>query len=155
MIFFYNIVLSQDRSINHTFTNMSSIPAYPAYRVKLSPADDAHIEIHVGGRFGTEVKMLTTESERNTLREMVKDHVGKTVGKVGALDGEQYEIMSTFPNISDLYTFVRCLESKSVPFDTYYTEKYRKKANLTTSTTTYQCSPAMATCDGLYPPPLM
>ena len=154
MIFFYNIVLSQDRSINNTFTNMSSIPAYPAYRVKLSPTDDAHIEIH-GGRFGTEVKMITTESEGNTLREMVKDHIGKTVGKVGALDGEQYEIMSTFPNISDLHAFVNGMKSKSVSFDTYYTEKYRKKANPSTSTTTYQCSPAMATCDGLYPPPPM
>ena len=124
--------------------------AFPVYRVKLIPSDDAHVQHHVGG---TTVKMLT-EDEANAIRGMIKEHVGKTVGKVGALDGEQYEIMSTFPNISDLHTFVRGLESKSVSFDTYYTEKYRKKANPTTTTTTYQCSPAMATCDGLYPPPM-
>ena len=131
--------------------------AFPVYRVKLTSSDDAHVEIHVGGRLGTEVKMLT-EYEANTLRGMIKEHVGKTVGKVGALDGEQYEIMSTFPNISDLYTFVRGLKSDSVSFDTYYTEKAKKKAKSTTTTTTtttkYQCSPAMATCDGLYDPPM-
>jgi hypothetical protein len=129
---------------------------FPAYRVKLCPTDDAHVQIHVGGLFGTQVKMLT-EGEANALRGMIKgsEEVGKTVGKVGALDGEQYEIMSTFPNIQDLHTFVRSVESESVSFETYYTQKYRKKANLTTSTTTYQCSPAMATCDGLYPPPHM
>jgi hypothetical protein len=132
---------------------MTSFSAYPAYRVKLnSTDDDAHVEIYVGGHWGTEVKMLT-EGEANTLREMVKEHVGKTVGKVGALDGEQYEIMSTFPNIRDIHTFVRGLKSESVSFATYYTEKYVKKAKTTTSTTKYQCSPAMATCDGLHPPP--
>lgn len=129
--------------------------AFPVYRVKMIPTDDAHVEIHVGGYVGTEVKMLT-EEEANTIRGMIKDEIGKTVGKVGALDGEQYEIMSTFPNISDLHAFVNGIKSKSVPFETYYTEKYRKKANPTTRTTiTYQCSPAMATCDGLYPPPHM
>ena len=114
---------------------MTSFPAYPAYRAKLnSTDDDAHIEIYVGGRWGTEVKMLT-EGETNTLREMVKEHVGKTVGKVGALDGEQYEIMSTFPNIRGLRTFVCNLESESVSFETYFTRKYSKKAKSTTSTT--------------------
>jgi hypothetical protein len=121
--------------------------ALPVYRVKLNPSDDAHVEHHVGGPFGTTVKMLT-EDEANTLRGMIKDEVGKTVGKVGALDGEQYEIMSTFPNIHDIHTFVRGLESDSVSFDTYYTAKYSGKA---APTTTYQCSPAMATCDGLSP----
>ena len=130
-----------------------SFPAYTAYRVKLNPTDDAHVEIHVGGRLGTEVKMLT-EGEANTLREMVKDEVGKTVGKVGALDGEQYEIMTTFPNIHNLHTFVRGLKSESVSYDTYFHEKYIKKTNPHTSSTTYQCSPAMATCDGLYDPPM-
>ena len=131
--------------------------SFPVYRVKITPTDDAHVEIHVGGRLGTEVKMLT-EEEANTIREMIKEHVGNTVGKVGALDGEQYEIMSTFPNINDLDTFVRGLESKSVSYDAYYTEKYSKKTKPQTSSTTqkqYQCSPAMATCDGLYPPPPM
>lgn len=114
---------------------MTPFPAYPAYRAKLnSTDDDAHVEIYVGGRWGTEVKMLT-EDETNTLREMVKEHVGKTVGKVGALDGEQYEIMSTFPNIRGLRTFVCNLESESVSFETYFTRKYSKKAKSTTSTT--------------------
>ena len=110
--------------------------SFPAYRVKLNATDDdddAHVQHHVGGPFGTTVKMLT-ECEANTLREMVKEHVGKTVGKVGALDGEQYEIMSTFPNIRDIHTFVRGLESESVSFETYFTRKYSKKAK-TTSTT--------------------
>ena len=124
--------------------------AFPVYRVKLNPSDDAHVENHVGGRHGTTVKMLT-EDEANAIRGMIKSELGKTVGKVCALDGEQYEIMSTFPNISDLHTFVRGLKSDSVSFETYYTEKYRKKENPTTKTTTYQCSPAMATCDGLSP----
>jgi len=132
--------------------------AFPVYRVKLTPSDDAHVEIHVGGRLGTEVKMLT-QYEANVIRGMIKSEFGKTVGKVGALDGEQYEIMSTFPNISDLHTFVRGLKSESVSFETYYTEKAKKKANSTTTTTTtttkYKCSPAMATCDGLFPPPPM
>ena len=128
-MFYHNIEPS-----NHTFTNMTSFPAYPAYRVKMnSTDDDAHVQHHVGGPFGTTVKMLT-ECEANTLREMVKEHVGKTVGKVGALDGEQYEIMSTFPNIRDIHTFVRGLESESVSFETYFTRKYSKKAK-TTSTT--------------------
>lgn len=132
--------------------------AFPVYRVKLNPSDDAHVENHVGGRWGTEVKMLT-EDEANAIRGMIKSEVGKTVGKVGALDGEQYEIMSTFPNISDLHTFVRGLKSDSESFETYYTEKAEKKTNSTTTTSTtttkYQCSPAMATCDGLFPPPPM
>jgi hypothetical protein len=132
--------------------------AFPAYRVKLNPSDDAHVEKHVGGRLGTEVIMLS-QYEANMLRGMIKGEVGKTVGKVGALDGEQYEIMTTFPNISDLHTFVRGLKSESVSFETYYTEKAKKKAKPTTTTTTttttkYQCSPAMATCDGLYDTPM-
>jgi len=127
--------------------------AFPAYRVKLTPTDDAHVEIH--GYPGTHVKMLT-EDQANTLRGMIKGEVGKTVGKVGALDGEQYEIMTTFPNIHSIHTFVRGLESESVLFEAYYTEKYIKKTKTTSSTTIkYQCSPAMATCDGLYPPPPM
>ena len=147
MIFYIVELLSQHRQAH---TNIISRKmAFPVYRVKLNPSDDAHVENHVGS-FGTTVKMLT-EAEANTLRGIIKEHVGKTVGKVGALDGEQYEIMSTFPNISDLHTFVRGLESDSVSFDTYYTEKYRKKENPTTKTTTYQCSPAMAMCDGLSP----
>ena len=113
---------------------MTSFPAYPAYRAKLNLTDDdAHVQHHVGGPFGTTVKMLT-EDEANTLREMVKEHVGKTVGKVGALDGEQYEIMSTFPNIRDIHTFVRGLESESVSFETYFTRKYSKKAKITSTT---------------------
>ena len=126
--------------------------AFPVYRVKLNPSDDAHVENRVGGPFGTIVNMLS-QYEANAIRGMIKSELGKTVGKVGALDGEQYEIMSTFPNISDLHTFVRGLKSDSVSFETYYTEK-AKKANPTTRTTAYQCSPAMATCDGLYPPPM-
>lgn len=122
---------------------------FPAYRVKLTPSDDAHIEIG----YGTNVKMLT-EGEANTLREMIKGEVGKTVGKVGALDGEQYEIMTTFPNIHNLHTFVRGLASESVSFETYYTNKYIKKAKTSSTTIKYQCSPAMATCDGLYDPPM-
>ena len=129
--------------------------AFPAYRVKLTPTDDAHVEIYVGGRSGTHVKMLT-EGEANTLRGMIKGELGKTVGKVGALDGEQYEIMTTFPNIHSIHTFVHGLESESVSFENYYTQKYIKKAKTASSTTIkYQCSPAMATCDGLYPPPPM
>ena len=129
--------------------------AFASYRVKMNPTDDAHVEIYVGGRVGTEVKMLT-EEEASVIREMIKEQVGKTVGKVGALDGEQYEIMSTFPNICDLHTVVNGLKSKSVSYDAYYTEKYIKKTKPQLSSTThqYQCSPAMATCDGMYPPPM-
>jgi hypothetical protein len=120
--------------------------ALPVYRVILNP-NDKHV-IHVG-----RVKMLTTE-EANVIREMVKNEVGKTVSRFG-LGGEEYEIMSTFPNIHDIHTFVRGLESDSVSFDTYYTAKYSgKAATANPTTTTYQCSPAMATCDGLYPPPM-
>ena len=152
MIFYIVELLSQHRQAH---TNIISRKmAFPVYRVKLNPSDDAHVQHHVGGPFGTTVKMLTTEAEANTIRGIIKEHVGKTVGKVGALDGEQYEIMSTFPNISDIHTFVHGLESESVSFNTYYTEKYRKNTNPATRTT-YQCSPAMATCDGLYPPPPM
>ena len=143
-------------NIGSTPTLYHTTMAFPVYRVKMNPSDDAHVQHHVGGRHGTTVKMLT-EDEANKIREIIKGEVGKTVGKVGALDGEQYEIMSTFPNISDLHTFVRGLKSESVSFETYYTEKAKKKANstnTTTRTTTYQCSPAMATCDGLYPPPM-
>ena len=151
MIYYIVELLSASRPTLYHATIM----AFPVYRVKLHPSDDAHVQHHVGGPFGTTVKMLT-EDEANTLRGMIKDEVGKTVGKVGALDGDHYEIMSTFPNISNLHPFVRGLESESVSFGTYYTEKSRKKANPTTSTssTMYQCSPAMATCDGLYDPPL-
>jgi hypothetical protein len=118
--------------------------AFPAYRVILNP-NDKHV-IHVG-----RVKMLTTE-EANVIREMVKNEVGKTVSRFGGLSGEEYEIMSTFPNIHDIHTFVRGLESDSVSFDTYYTAKYSEKATTANPTTkTYQCSPAMATCDGLPP----
>lgn len=126
--------------------------AFSYYRVKLNPIDDAHVEYH--GCFGAQVKMLT-ENEASTIREMIKEQVGKTVGKVGALDGEQYEIMSTFPTIRDLHTFLRGLENKSISYDTYYHEKYTKNTKPQTSSTTYQCSPAMVTCDGVYPPPPM
>ena len=139
MIFY--IVISISAS---TPTLYHATMALPVYRVILNP-NDKHV-IH-GGR----VKMLTKE-EANTVREMVKDEVGKTVCRLsgGRLDGEEYEIMSTFPNIHDIHTFVRGLESDSVSFDTYYTAKYSGKA----APTTYQCSPAMATCDGLYDPHL-
>jgi hypothetical protein len=50
------------------------------------------------------------------------------------LDGEQYEIMSTFPNIRDIHTFVRGLESESVSFEIYFTRKYSKKAKITSTT---------------------
>ena len=146
MIFY--IVISISAS---TPTLYHATMAFPVYRVKLNPSDDAHVQHHVGGPFGTTVKILT-EDEANTLREMIKDEVGKTVGKVGALDGEQYEIMSTCPNIHDIHKFIGGVKSESVSFSTYYSEKYSKKANPTTRT--YQCSPAMATCDGLYDPPL-
>ncbi len=131
--------------------------AFPVYRVKFNPSDDAHVQNHIGGPFGTTVKMLT-EDEANTLRGMIKDEVGKTVGKVGALDGEQYEIMSTCPNIHDIHKFFGAeVKSVWISFESYYSAKYRKNAttaNPTTTSTTYQCSPAMATCDGLYDPPL-
>lgn len=133
MIFY--IVISISAS---TPTLYHATMALPVYRVILNP-NDKHV-IH-GGR----VKMLTTE-EANVIREMVKNEVGKTVSRFG-LGGEEYEIMSTFPNIHDIHTFVRGLESDSVSFDTYYTAKYSGKA----APTTYQCSPAMATCDGLSP----
>lgn len=135
--------------------------AFFVYRVKLNPSDDAHVE-YFGLGFGIEVKMLT-EDEANALREMIKDEVGKTVGRVG--DGEQYEILSSFPNIHDIHTFVHRVTDKWVSFNTYYSKKYNEKVKrenrtattattVTTATTTYQCSPAMATCDGLYDPPL-
>jgi len=140
-------------------TKINLIPhtmAFFVYRVKLTPLDDAHVEHHVG-LFGTTVKMLT-EDEANALREMIKDEIGKTVGRVG--DGEQYEILSTCPNIHCIHTFLDGVKSKSVSFSTYYSEKYSEKAKQKDSmslqekqTTTYQCSPAMATCDGLYDPP--
>lgn len=107
--------------------------AFSYYRVKLNPTEDAHVEYY--GCFGKQIKMLT-ENEANTIREMIKEQIGKTVGKVGALDGEQYEIMSTFPNIRELHTFVRGLESKSISYDTYYTEKYIKKTKSQSSSTT-------------------
>ena len=61
--------------------------AFPAYRVILNPGDE-HVQ-----HFGI-VKMLTKE-EANTVREMVKDQVGKTVSRLsgGRLDGEEYEIL--------------------------------------------------------------
>lgn len=126
--------------------------AFFVYRVKLNPLDDAHVQYHVG-LFGTTVKMLT-EDEANALREMIKDEVGKTVGRVG--DGEQYEILSSCPNICDIHTFLDGVKSKSVSFSTYYSEKSKRKDSMSSQekqTTTYQCSPAMATCDGLYDPP--
>lgn len=121
--------------------------SYRAFRVKLTPLDDAHVE------YLNWVKMLT-EDEANALREIVKDQIGKTVGKVG-VGGEEYEILSSCPNINMIHAFWDEIKSKSVSYGTYYHEKYSKKAKPTTSTTTYQCSPAMATCDGLYPPPPM
>jgi hypothetical protein len=75
--------------------------SYFVYRVKLHPHDDAHVEHD--GLFGTRVKMLT-EGEANALREIIKDEIGKTVGTVG-IDGEQYEILSTCPNIRDIHIF--------------------------------------------------
>lgn len=131
------------------------------YRVKLSPTDDAHVE------YLSRVKMLT-EDEANIVREMIKEHLGKTVGKVG-VDGEQYEIFSSCPNIRDIHKFFGAeVKSKWISFESYYHEKYSEKATATTTapttepttapttapTRTYQCSPAMATCDGLYNPPL-
>ena len=133
--------------------------SYFVYRVKLNPLDDAHVEYYVG--FGTKVKMLT-EDEANVLRDMIKDEIGKTVGKVG-IDGEQYEILSTCPNIHDIHKFLDGVKSKSVAFNVYFHEKERETRKLenwktttttTTTTTIYQCSPAMATCDGLYKPPM-
>ena len=125
------------------------------YRVKLSPTDDAHVE------YSSRVKMLT-EGEAAIVREMIKEHLGRTVGKVG-VDGEQYEIFSSCPNIRDLHKFFGAeVKSKWMSFESYYHAKYSEKATTTAPTTatttattrTYQCSPAMATCDGLYDPPL-
>jgi hypothetical protein len=112
------------------------------------------------------VKMLT-EDEANAVRNMIKGHLGKTVGKVG-VGGEEYEILSSCPNIRDVHTFFsEKAKSKWTTFESYFHEKFIKKTTATatatatttttattTATTTYQCSPAMATCDGLYPPPM-
>ena len=124
--------------------------AFPAYRVILTPNDE-HVQ-----HFGI-VKMLTKE-EANAVREMVKDQVGKTVSRLsgGRLDGEEYEILSTCPNIYDIHHFFNGVKSKSVSFDTYFSEKEKQKAASAREkqTTKYQCSPAMATCDGMYDPPI-
>ena len=125
--------------------------AFCAYRVILTPSDDAHIR-----HFGY-VKMLT-EEEANTVRELIKDQVGETVGRFrggGGLYGEEYEILTSCPNIYDIHKFFEGVNSKSVSFDTYFSEKVKRKASISSQekqTTTYQCSPAMATCDGLYDP---
>ena len=103
---------------------------------------------------------MLTEDEANIVREMIKEHLGTTVGKVG-MDGEQYEIFSSCPNIRDIHKFFGAeVKSVWVSFESYYHEKYSGKATATTTATTtatakttYQCSPAMATCDGMYPPP--
>jgi len=125
--------------------------AFSVYRVILTPNDE-HVQ-HFG-----RVKMLTKE-EANTVREMVKDEVGKTVCRLsgGRLDGEEYEILSSCPNIDDIHNFFNGVKSKSVLFDTYFSEKEKQKAASAREkqTTKYQCSPAMATCDGLYDPPPM
>ena len=119
-----------------------SSSSYVEFRVKLAPTHDAHVQ------YLSMVKMLT-EDEANAVRNMIKGHLGKTVGKVG-VGGEEYEILSSCPT-----------------FESYFHEKFIKKTTATatatatttttattTATTTYQCSPAMATCDGLYPPPM-
>ena len=99
------------------------------YRVKLTPIDDAHVE------YLSRVKMLT-EDEANIVREMIKEHLGRTVGKVG-VDGEQYEIFSSCPNIRDVHKFFGAeVKSKWISFESYYHEKYCEKATATTTTTT-------------------
>lgn len=137
--------ISQDPYINYKTTRVitHNSMSYPAYRVKLTPTNDAHVE------YLNWVKMLT-EDEANAFREMIKDQIGKTVGKVG-VGGEEYEIFSSCPNINMIHAFWDGIKSKSVSYGTYYHEKYSKKANPTPTSTTYQCSPAMATCDGLSP----
>ena len=126
----------------------------PAYRVILNPGDE-----HV--RYSGRVKMLTKE-EANAVREMVKNEVGKTVARFGGnlLGGEEYEIMSTFPHIHDIDTFFNEVKNKSVSFDAYFSERVKRIASQEKQTASqekqtqkYQCSPAMATCAGLYHPP--
>ncbi len=148
-----NYFLNIDQSIintSHHQTHYNKM-AICAYRVILTPSDDAQIR-----HFGV-VKMLT-EEEANTIREMIKDQVGKTVGRFrgGRLDGEEYEILSSCPNIYDIHKFFDGVKSTSVDFDTYFSEKEKRKAEILSQekqTTKYQCSPAMATCDGLYDSP--
>ena len=137
-----------------------SSSSYVEFRVKLAPTHDAHVQ------YLSMVKMLT-EDEANAVRNMIKGHLGKTVGKVG-VGGEEYEILSSCPNIRDVHTFFsEKAKSKWTTFESYFHEKFIKKTTATatatatttttattTATTTYQCSPAMATCDGLYPPPM-
>ena len=129
---------------------MLSSSSYVEFRVKLAPTHDAHVQ------YLSMVKMLT-EDEANAVRNMIKGHLGKTVGKVG-VGGEEYEILSSCPNIRDVHTFFsEKAKSKWITFESYFHEKFIKKTTATattTATTTYQCSPAMATCDGLYPPPI-
>jgi hypothetical protein len=137
-----------------------------AYRVILNPGDE-----HV--RYSGRVKMLTKE-EANEVREMVKNHVGKTVARFGGglLDGEEYEILSNCPIQFDLDKFFNGVKNNtSVPFETYFSEKVKRIAlqekqtavsqekqtavSQEKQTQKCQCSPAMATCDWLYyPPPL-
>ncbi len=128
--------------------------SYPKYRVKLSPSDDAHVQ------YLNLVKMLTPD-EAKALRKMIKDQVGKTVCIVGTY--EEYEIFESFPNIDGIGIFFQGMKSNWISYQTYYHAKYggEKKteakpttSSTTTTTTKYNCSPAMATCDGLYYPPL-
>ena len=137
-----------------------SSSSYVEFRVKVAPTHDAHVQ------YLSMVKMLT-EDEANAVRTMIKGHLGKTVGKVG-VGGEEYEILSSCPNIRDVHTFFsEKAKSKWTTFESYFHEKFIKKTTATatatatttttattTATTTYQCSPAMASCDGLYPPPM-
>ena len=127
-----------------------------AYRVILNPGDE-----HV--RYSGRVKMLTKE-EANTVRDMVKNHVGKTVARFSGalLDGEEYEILSNCPIQFDLDKFFNGVKNNiSVPFETYFSEKVKRIASQEKQTAVsqekqtqkYQCSPAMATYDGFYDPP--
>ena len=148
-------MFSQHRPININHTMAISSLVIPAYRVILNPNDE-HV-IHVG-----RVKILTKE-EANAVREMIKNEVGKTVSRFGGdlLGGEEYEILSSFPHINGINTFFNEVKNKSVSFDAYFSQKVKRIASQEKQTDSqgkqtqkYQCSPAMATCDGLYDPPL-
>jgi hypothetical protein len=76
------------------------------------------------------------------------------------LDGEEYEILSNCPIQFDLDKFFNGVKNISVPFETYFSEKVKRialqekqTASQEKQTQKYQCSPAMATCAGLYHPP--
>jgi hypothetical protein len=91
-----------------------------AYRVVLNPGDE-----HV--RYSGRVKMLTKE-EANAVREMVKNHVGKTVARFNN-GGEEYEILSNCPILFDLDKFFNGVKNNiSVPFETYFSEKVKRIA---------------------------